>query len=91
MTGGWRKIHNEEFHNWYSSPEIRVIKSRINGTRVANEKCIQPLRWKLQKEEKIWGTRYRLGDNIKMGVNDMACECLNWINLNQNWDVWRFI
>jgi hypothetical protein len=29
VTGGWRKLHNEEFHNLYSSPSIiRVIKSR---------------------------------------------------------------
>jgi hypothetical protein len=29
VTGGWRKLHNEELHNLYSSPsKIRVIKSR---------------------------------------------------------------
>jgi hypothetical protein len=29
MTGGWRKPHNEEFHNLYSSPSIiRMHKSR---------------------------------------------------------------
>jgi hypothetical protein len=28
-TGGWRKLHNEELHNLYSSPSIiRTIKSR---------------------------------------------------------------
>jgi hypothetical protein len=28
-TGGWRKLHNEELHNLYSSPSIiRMIKSR---------------------------------------------------------------
>jgi hypothetical protein len=28
-TGGWRKMHNEELHNLYSSPSIiRVVKSR---------------------------------------------------------------
>jgi hypothetical protein len=28
-TGGWRKLHNEELHNLYSSPSIiRIIKSR---------------------------------------------------------------
>jgi hypothetical protein len=28
-TGGWRKLHNEELLNWYSSPSIiRIIKSR---------------------------------------------------------------
>jgi hypothetical protein len=29
VTGGWRKLHNEELHNLYSSPsKIRTIKSR---------------------------------------------------------------
>jgi hypothetical protein len=29
VTGDWRKLHNEELHNLYSSPNIvRVIKSR---------------------------------------------------------------
>jgi hypothetical protein len=29
VTGGWRKLHNEELRNLYSSPSIiRIIKSR---------------------------------------------------------------
>jgi hypothetical protein len=29
MTGDWRKLHNEELHNLYSSPSIiRMVKSR---------------------------------------------------------------
>jgi hypothetical protein len=29
VTGDWRKLHNEQLHNLYSSPSIiRVIKSR---------------------------------------------------------------
>jgi hypothetical protein len=29
VTGGWRKLRNEELHNVYSSPSIiRMIKSR---------------------------------------------------------------
>jgi hypothetical protein len=29
VTGGWRKLHNEELHNLYSSPStiIRMVKS----------------------------------------------------------------
>jgi hypothetical protein len=30
VTGGWRKLHNEELHNLYSSQSIiRIIKSRM--------------------------------------------------------------
>jgi hypothetical protein len=29
VTGDWRKLHNEELNNFYSSPSIiRIIKSR---------------------------------------------------------------
>jgi hypothetical protein len=29
VTEGWRKLHNKEFHNLYSSPSIiRMIESR---------------------------------------------------------------
>jgi hypothetical protein len=27
VTGGWRKLHNEELHNFYNSPDIiRMLK-----------------------------------------------------------------
>jgi hypothetical protein len=35
VTGGWRKLYNEDLHNFYSPPSIiRMIKSRrIRWTR----------------------------------------------------------
>jgi hypothetical protein len=46
VTGGWRKLHNEELNNLYSSPSIiRVITSRRmkwagHVARMGEEKCI---------------------------------------------------
>jgi hypothetical protein len=32
VTGGWRKLHNEERHNLYTSPNIiRIMKSKRMG------------------------------------------------------------
>jgi hypothetical protein len=37
VIGGWRKLHNEELHNLYSSPNIiRIIKSRGEMGRACN-------------------------------------------------------
>jgi hypothetical protein len=48
VTGGWRKLHNEELHNLYSSPNIiRMITSRRMRwvghvlCMGANDECIQ--------------------------------------------------
>jgi hypothetical protein len=47
VTGGWRKLHNEELHNLYSSPSIiRMIKLRSMiwaghvSTNYREEECI---------------------------------------------------
>jgi hypothetical protein len=36
LTGDWTKLHNEELHNFYSSPSIiRVVKKDEMGEHVA--------------------------------------------------------
>jgi hypothetical protein len=46
VTGGWRKLHNEELHDLYSPPSImRMMKSRRMSweghvARRGEEKCI---------------------------------------------------
>jgi hypothetical protein len=31
VTGGWRKVHNEELHNVYCSPDIMSISDSHSG------------------------------------------------------------
>jgi hypothetical protein len=55
--GSWRKLHNDELHNLYSSPNIvRVIKSRKmrwagHVARMRGERCLQVFGWESRKWE----------------------------------------
>jgi hypothetical protein len=56
VTGGWRKLHNEELHNLYSSPVvIRMIKSRRmrwagHAARMGRSGMNIGYWWEMQKE-----------------------------------------
>jgi hypothetical protein len=56
VTGGWRKLHNEELHNLYSSPSInRMIKSRRmkwagHVARMEQRRMRMGYWWESQKE-----------------------------------------
>jgi hypothetical protein len=60
VTGGWRKLHNEELHNLYSSPSIiRMIKSRRmrwagNVARMGERRNAYRILWEIQKERDYW-------------------------------------
>jgi hypothetical protein len=57
VTGGWRKLHNEELHNLYSSPNIiRMITSRRMMDRACSTigrevECIQDIGGKARRKE----------------------------------------
>jgi hypothetical protein len=37
VTGRWRKLHNEEFHNLYSSPKIIMVMKSVANAPVTME------------------------------------------------------
>jgi hypothetical protein len=54
VTGGWRKLHNQELHNLYSSPNIiRMMKSgRMKGAgQWGEEECIWDIGGKARRKE----------------------------------------
>jgi hypothetical protein len=62
VTRGWRKLHNEELHNLYSSPSIiRMIKSRRmrRAGHVARmgEECIYDIGGKARRNETTGKTK----------------------------------
>jgi hypothetical protein len=75
VTEGWRKLHNEELHNLYSSPSIiRLITSRrVKGAghvaRMGEKRNVYRLLvGKPERKKPLGRPRCRRIDNIKMDL-----------------------
>jgi hypothetical protein len=96
VTGDRRKLHNEELHNLYSSPNIiRKIKSRkIRWTgHVARmgetRNAYMILVGKPEGKRPLGRPRCRWVNNIKMELREIRWDGMEWIELAQDWDQWR--
>jgi hypothetical protein len=90
VVGCWRRLHNEELHNLYASPNvIRVIKLRRiraaqNAARVGEMRNAYKI-----LVGKPDGTRPRKRprrgwkDNIRMDLTERAWKDVDWIHVAQ--------
>jgi hypothetical protein len=93
--GTWRKLHNDELHSLYSSPNIvRVIKSRKmrwaghvarmgEGRGVCRVFVGRP-----EGKRPLGRFRRRWEDNIKMDLRELGIDGVNWIQLAQDRVQW---
>jgi hypothetical protein len=91
VTGGWRKLHNEELHNLYSSPSIiRNIKSRRmwwagHVARMGEKRNVYRLLvGKPEGKRPLERPRRRWIDNIKTGLLEIGFGGVDWIGLAQD-------
>jgi hypothetical protein len=92
VTGGWISLHNEEFHNLYSSPNIKSRRMRWAG-RVAHMGEVRNMckifvrkpegKRRLGRPKCIWE------NNITMTLRGMVWEGVDWIHLAQDRDQWQ--
>jgi hypothetical protein len=94
VTGGWRKLHNEELHSLYSSPS-RMIKSRrmrwvghVTGMG-AKRNAYRILVGKPEGKRPLGRPRHRWVDSIKINLREIGWGGVNWIDLAQDRDQWR--
>jgi hypothetical protein len=96
VTGGWRKLHNEELHGLYSSSSIiRVIKTRRmrwagNVARMGEVRgAYNILVGKPEGRRPLGRPKHRWDDNIKMDLGETWFRDVDWIQLVQDRDRWR--
>jgi hypothetical protein len=91
VMGEWRKVHNGELHNLYSSPDIiRQMKSRTTRwvrhvARVGEEKKVNNVLVGKPKGKRPLGRlRYTWEGGIKLDLREISWEGVEWIHLA--WD-----
>jgi hypothetical protein len=94
--GSWRKLHNDELHSLYSSPNIvRVIKSRRmrwvgHVARMGEGRGVYRVLVGRPEGKRPLGRPSRSWeDNIKMDLREVGVDGANWIRLAQNRVQWR--
>jgi hypothetical protein len=92
----WRKLHNKELHNLYSSSNvIRIIKSRKmkwagNVARIREKKnSYKIFVRKPERNRPIGRPRRRWQDNIKMDLREIGWGGMDWIDLAQDMEQWK--
>jgi hypothetical protein len=96
VTADCRKIHNEELNGLYCSPSIvRGINSGKMGwaghvaTMGERRGVCRVLVGKPEGNCALGSPRSRLGDNIKMDLQEVVGEGMDWIELAQDRNRWR--
>jgi hypothetical protein len=96
VTGEWRKLHNEELHDLYSSPcIIRIMKSRMMrcvehvARMEVKRNAYRLLLGKPEGKRPLGRRRRRWLDNIRMDLVEVGWGDVDWIGLAQDRDRWR--
>jgi hypothetical protein len=80
LTGGWRKLHNEELHNLYSSTSIiRMIKSRMMNGRACSTNGEKRDAYRIlvgnpEGKRPLGTPRRRWVDNIKIDLREIGWD-----------------
>jgi hypothetical protein len=82
VTGEWRKLHNEELRDLYSSPSIiTIIKSRMMRWAGYVERMVG----KPEGKRPLRRPRSRWVDNIRMNLGEVGWGDVDWNAVMNLW------
>jgi hypothetical protein len=96
VTGGWRKLHNEELHDLYSFSKYNDLveedeMGRACRTNGGKRNAYMLLVGKPEFKRPLGRPRRRWVDNIKMDLGEVGWGDVDWIRLAQDRNKWRAV
>jgi hypothetical protein len=94
---GWKKLHSDELHKLYPSPNVIRITKTERKRRAGHVACMRDKKFAYMQsfggnpevKRLLGSSRCRWEYNNKMELKEIGWSCMDWINRVQDRDQWR--
>jgi hypothetical protein len=94
IVGGWRRLHNEELQNLYTSSNIITVITSMRMRWVGHVACVVEINiyniliGKPEGKRPLGRSRSRWKDNVRMDLMDIGWEGVDWMHLAEDRNQW---
>jgi hypothetical protein len=81
VVGGWRRLHNEELYNLYTSPSIVMVRCMDHVACMVEMRNPHRMVRKLEGKRPLGRPGHRWEDNIRIDLREVGWGVVDWIHL----------